>query len=254
MEETISLKEIFEVIKKRLLLISAITLGAAIIAAVISYFVLTPTYEASSQFIVNQERQDPNTQLNTGNIQTDLQLINTYNVIIKTPAILDKVIEELSLPYSVGALSSKIAVSSAENSQVVTITVTDEDPAQAVKIANTTVGVFHDEIPELMNVNNVNILTEAQLSPNPKPVAPNPILNIAIATVLGIMVGVGLAFLLEYLDNSITTEDDVEKKLGLPVLGVISRVSDEDVRENQFTFQSKQMRRSGLDGAQRKTI
>ncbi|RDW21463.1 capsular biosynthesis protein [Oceanobacillus arenosus] len=254
MEETISLKEIFEVIKKRLLLISALTLGAAIIAAVISYFVLTPTYEASSQFIVNQEIQDPNAQLNTGNIQTDLQLINTYNVIIKTPAILDKVIEELNLEYSVGTLSEKIAVSSAENSQVVTVTATDEDPAQAVKIANSTVGIFQNEIPELMNVNNVNILTVAQLSPNPKPVAPNPILNIAIAIVLGIMVGVGLAFLLEYLDNSITTEDDVEKKLGLPVLGVISRVSDEDVQENQFSFQSKQMRRSGIDGAQRKTI
>ncbi|AXI10475.1 capsular biosynthesis protein [Oceanobacillus sp. 143] len=254
MEETISLKEIFEVIKKRLLLISALTLGAAIIAAVISYFVITPTYEASSQFIVNQEQQDPNVQLNPGNIQTDLQLINTYNVIIKTPAILDKVIEELNLPYSAGALSSKIAVSSADNSQVVTVTATDEDPAQAVKIANSTVGIFQNEIPELMNVNNVNILTQAQLSPNPIPVAPNPILNIAIAIVLGIMVGIGLAFLLEYLDNSITTEDDVEKKLGLPVLGVISRVSDEDVQENQFAFQSKQMRRSGLDGAQRKTV
>lgn len=54
MEETISLKEIFGVIKKRLLLIIAFVIGAALIAAIVSYFVLTPTYQSSSQFIVNQ--------------------------------------------------------------------------------------------------------------------------------------------------------------------------------------------------------
>nr|WP_302328545.1 GNVR domain-containing protein [Salirhabdus salicampi] len=81
-----------------------------------------------------------------------------------------------------------------------------------------------------MNVNNVHILTEAKYSPNPSPIKPKPTLNIAIAMVLGLMVGVGLAFLLEYLDNTVKTEDDVEKKLGLPVLGVVSSIEDGDYR------------------------
>ncbi|GAB3042037.1 YveK family protein [Virgibacillus ainsalahensis] len=251
MEETISLKEIFGVIKKRLLMIIAFVLGAALIAAVVSYFLLTPTYESSSQFLVNQSNPDPAQEFTQNDIRTNVELINTYNVVIKSPAILDQVVEELSLPYSAGALSEKIQVASEEQSQVVTVTATDENPAMAVDIANATVGIFQNEIPDIMNVDNVSILTEASLSENPSPVAPNPVLNIAIAVVLGAMVGVGLAFLLEYLDNTVTTEDDIEKHLGLPVLGVISHINDSEVRGNHLTFQP---RRSEYNGAQKKSI
>lgn len=254
MEETISLKEIFNVIKKRLLLIMAITLGAGIVAAIISYFVLTPTYQSSSQFIVNQSPDEQATPYNVNDIRANVEIINTYNVIITSPAILGDVIEELDLPYSVDTLSQNISVANAQNSQVVTVTATDKNPAIAVDIANTTVAVFQDRIQEFMNVDNVNILTEAELSPNPSPVAPNPVLNIAIAIVLGAMIGIGLAFLLEYLDNSITTEDDIDKHLGLPVLGVISFISEEDIRNNQMAFQSQQVKRGEFNATQKKSV
>src|SRR5690625_1407187 len=227
MEETISLKEIFEVIKKRFWLISAFVCGAAVIAAAISYFVLTPTYEANSQFIVNQGEQDQSAQYSINDVRMNVELINTYNVIITSPVILEEVVETLNLPYSSGSLKDKIQVSSAENSQVVTVTVTDESPVTAAEISNTTVEVFQDKLPDLMNVDNVKILSEAKLSENPSPVAPKPMLNIAIALVLGGMIGVGLAFLLEYLDTTITTEEDVEKYLELPVLGVISHIEED---------------------------
>ncbi|APC49630.1 capsular biosynthesis protein [Virgibacillus halodenitrificans] len=254
MEETISLKEIFEVIKKRLLLIIAFVLGAAVIAAIISYFVLTPTYQSSSQFIVNQGQQDPNVQYNVNDIRTNVEIINTYNVVIKSPAILEEVVDELNLPYTAGALSEKLQVSSEQNSQVVTVTATDEDPALAVQLANTTVSIFQDKISDIMNVDNVSVLSQAELSDNPSPVAPNPMLNIAIAIVIGAMVGVGISFLLEYLDNTITTEEDIENKIGLPVLGIISHIDDADVREDQFKFQTQRMKRGGFDGAAKKSI
>lgn len=254
MEETISLKEIFGVIKKRLLMIIAITLIAAMVAAGISYFVLTPTYQSSSQFIVNQSPEEQAAQYNVNDIRANVEIINTYNVIITSPAILGEVIEQLDLPYSVGGLSENINVANAENSQVVTVTATDENPATAVDIANTTVAVFQDNIQDYMNVDNVSVLTEAQLSANPTPVAPNPVLNIAIAVVLGLMIGVGLAFLLEYLDNSITSEDDVDKHLELPVLGVISVISDEDVRGNQVSFKANRAKRGGYNAAQKKSV
>lgn len=251
MEETISLKEIFEVLKKRILMILFIALGAAAIAAVVSYFVLTPTYQSTSQFIVNQKQDDSTNQYTTNDIQSNVQLINTYNVIIKSPAILDEVVEELNLPYNAGTLGGKINVNSEQNSQVVTVTVTDENPGTAVQIANTIVETFQKNIPDIMNVDNVSILTKAELSENPNPVAPNPILNIAIAIVLGIMIGVGLAFLLEYLDNSITTEEDVETRLGLPVIGVISQMSQRDIDEGKAALQKQQTRRGGFDGAKK---
>lgn len=229
MEETISLKEIFDVLKERFLLIVFFILGSALIAAVISYFVLTPKYEATAQFIVNQGKEDPTAQYSVNDIRTNVELINTYEVIIKSKAILEEVVEELHLTHSASDLENIIDVTSAQNSQVVNVTITDPDPAQAVKIANTTVQVFQERVPELMNVDNVRILSEAEVSANPSPVSPKPNLNIAIAVVLGGMLGVGLAFLLEYLNTQINHEEDIEKHLGLPVLGAVSTVEDKDI-------------------------
>lgn len=254
MEETISLKEIYEVLKKRFLLILTFIFAFALIAAIVSYFIMTPKYEASSQFIVNQSKVDSEMQYDVNDVRMNVELINTYNVIIKSPAILDQVVEELNLSYGANELGEKLQVESAEQSQVVTVTAKDEDPAVAVDIANTTVEVFQDEIPDIMNVDNVSILTTAELSDNPTPVEPNPILNIAIAIVLGAMVGVGIAFLLEYLDNTITTEDDVEKQLGLPILGVISQVQDSDMRGSHVTFEPSRAKRGEYSGAQKETV
>ncbi|MBA2175349.1 capsular biosynthesis protein [Halobacillus locisalis] len=230
MEETISLKEIFEVLKKRILMILGIAVGAAIISGLITFFVLTPTYQSSTQFIVNQSPEQQQTAAyDINDIRTNVELINTYNVIIKSPAILDRVTEELSLEKSAGSLASQIQVSNANQSQVVDVTVTDPDPALAVEIANTTVETFQEEIPTLMNVDNVNILSPAVATADPSPVSPKPMLNIAIAIVVGLMAGVGLAFLLEYLDNSIKSEQDIEQVLGMPVMGVVSTISQEEV-------------------------
>src|SRR5699024_2057980 len=112
-------------------------------------------------------------------------------------------------------------------------------------LANTTVSIFQKEIPDIMNVDNVRILSEAETAENPSPVAPKPMLSIAIAIVLGGMVGVGLAFLLEYLDNTVKTEDDIEKRLGLPVLGTIATISEEDIRADQLRTQQQMRRRGG---------
>lgn len=252
MEETISLKEIFAVLKKRFLLIMACIIGAGVIAAIVSYFILTPAYEANSSFIVNQSQQDADKQYNISDIQTNVELINTYNVIIKSPRILDAVIEKLNLDMTNDQLAEKIQVSSEEQSQVVTVTATDENPEQAVEMANTTVTTFQDEIPDLMNVDNVKILSEAYLGANPTPVSPKPMLNLAIAIVLGAMIGVGIAFLLEYLDNTITTEEDVEKHLHTPVIGTISTVQDSDI--NNFMNAQSKRERGSYHATQKKSI
>src|SRR5699024_4106237 len=136
------------------------------------------------------------------------------------------------LSYSPEALMNNIQVSSEQDSQVVTVTVKDPDPELATEIANTTVHVFQDKVPDLMNVDNVNILSEAVTKAEPKPVEPKPMLNIAIAILLGAMLGVGLAFLLEYLDTKLRTEEDIEDKLGLPILGVISTIGAEDIKRD----------------------
>ncbi|MGZ0874773.1 YveK family protein [Priestia megaterium] len=225
MEETISLRELFQVLRKRLWLIVLITIIAATVSAVISFFVLTPVYESKTQILVNQAKSDEQLY-NTQTVQTNVQLINTYNDIIKSPAILDKVIKELKLDSSAQSLSGQIQVTNAQDSQVAQIVVQDTSAKRATEIANTTASVFKKEVPKIMNVDNVSVLSKAALGESTSPVKPQPLMNIAIAVVVGLMVGVGLSFLLEYLDNTLKTEQDIENILELPVMGVITTIKD----------------------------
>ncbi len=225
MEETISLRELFAVLRKRLWLIVLITIIAATVSAVISFFVLTPVYQSKTQILVNQAKNDQQLY-NMQAVQTNVQLINTYNDIITSPAILDKVVKELKLNGSAASLSGQIQVTSAQDSQVAQIVVQDTSAKRATEIANTTASVFQKEVPKLMNVDNVSVLSKATLGENASPVKPQPLLNVAIAIVVGLMVGVGLSFLLEYLDNTIKTEQDIENLLELPVMGVVTTIKD----------------------------
>jgi capsular polysaccharide biosynthesis protein len=152
-------------------------------------------------------------------------MINTYSVIIKSPAILEKVIDDLELEQNVDQLSQKITINSQEDSQVFSLTVQDSNPSKAVEIANAVSGTFQKEIKDIMKVDNVSILAKAVVNENPTPVKPSPLLNVAIAVVVGLMAGIGLAFLLEYLDNTIKDEDDIERLLDLPLLGSIQKIS-----------------------------
>ncbi|MCM3709224.1 YveK family protein [Sporosarcina luteola] len=242
MEETISLQDLFKTLKKRAILILLTMLLAVTVAGVVSFLLMTPIYQASTQILVNQQKVEQN-QFNTQDIQANLQLINTYNVIITSPAILSKVIENLDLNTTPAALKGKITVNSAQNSQVVNVSVQDPEPFMAVDIANTTAEVFQEEIQKLMNVDNVNILSPAVLSDNPSPIKPDPFLNMAIAAVIGLMLGVGIAFLLEYLDTTVKTEQDVEELLGLPILGLVSPITDNEMPDAKEALQRRRRKR-----------
>lgn len=223
MEETISIKDIFKTLKKRWKLIMLLTLIAALISGTISYFLLTPVYQSSTQILVNQKQSE--NQLDSTQIRSNIDMINTYSVIIKSPAILEKVIDELELDQSVEQLSQKITINSQENSQVFSLTVQDSNPTKAVEIANTVSATFQKEIKDIMNVDNVSVLAKAEIKDNPTPVKPDPLMNIAIAVAVGLMAGIGLAFLLEYMDNTIRDEKDIETLLDLPLLGSIQKIT-----------------------------
>lgn len=228
MEETISLKELLDTLKKRILLILAITLTAVMVSGIVSFFFITPIYQASTQILVNKSNSDQG-NYNPAELQTSLQLINTYMVIMKSPAILNLVIEEMDLDMTSSQLSEKVTVGSEKDSQVMNISVQDEDANRAADIANKVARVFKEE--NIMKVDNISILASAVVTDGQSPIKPQPLLNIAIALVVGLMAGVGLAFLLEYFDNTVKNEQDVEKNLGLPILGVISVIEEAKLEE-----------------------
>lgn len=227
MEETMSLQQLFKTLKKRIVFILSISILAVLITGAISYFFLTPIYSASTQILITQQKYGQN-QFNAQDIETNLQLINTYTVIIKSPAILSKVIEEMDLNTTPILLEKNIRVNSEQNSQVVTVSVRDPNAQQAINIANTTAEVFQKEVRTLMNIDNVNILSPAVQIKNPIPIMPNPILYMIIAAIIGLMLGVGIALLVELLDTTVKTEQDIEDVLALPLLGLVSPIKEKD--------------------------
>lgn len=229
MEETIDLRQLFGTLKKRLWLIALITIIAAMISGIVSFFVLTPVYQARTQILVNQESSEQQ-PLNAYTIQTNIQLISTYNEIITSPVILEDVVKKLNLNVTAKQLSGQVQVTNSQDSQVAHIVVQDTNAKRATDIANTTAAVFQEKISSIMSIDNVSILSKAELADSLNPIKPAPLKNIAIAIVVGLMLGVGLAFLLEYLDQNIKNEQDVERILQIPVIGVISEISDGEVQ------------------------
>ena len=228
MEEEISLVELFDIIKKRLAWIINATLLGILLAALFTFFVAVPEYSSTTQLLVNRTQQSEVIQ--QSDINTNVQLINTYKDIVIGPIILDEVREDLDLELTHGELAGKISISSENNSQVFSIRVTDTNPYDAADIANTTASVFQENLDEIMNVDNVTIISEAL--PNISPISPNNTLNIAIGMVLGAMIGVGLAFLFEFLDNTVKDEKFIVEEMGWTSLGRISEMTVDELKSD----------------------
>lgn len=220
MEETITIQDIVKMMKKRWKLIFLMTLLIGTIGSLFTFYVLTPKYQASSQILVNQK----NTEIDSNQYQNNVDLINTYSVIIKSPVILGKVIENLNLNQSVNELNRKITVSSQENSLVFSLTVEDINSKRAVDIVNEISETFQREISGIMNVDNVSILARAAAENNPTPIFPNNTFNIIVAVIVGLLAGIVISLLLEFLDNTLKDANDIESILDLPVLGSIQKL------------------------------
>lgn len=226
MEEEISLVELFQIIKKRMALIVNAVLVGILLASIYTFFIATPQYSATTDLLVNRS-QDESSAIERSEIDTNLQLINTYSDIITRPVILDNVREELDMETSTEALANQFEISNQDNSQMFSVTVTGENPYDVATIANTTATVFQDTIPELLNVDNVAVLSTAEADTDP--VSPNAALNLAIGLVLGGMIGVGLTFLFEFLDNTVKDDKFIANELGWTNLGAISEMSAEEL-------------------------
>ena len=170
-------------------------------------------------------KQQPEQSLQYSDLQISRQLVQTYREIARSRRVLDSVIDNLKLDYSYGQLREKVEVTSVRDTEVIHITVTDPNPRLARRIANQVADSFKAQTEEIMQLESVTILDYAVIPS--RPVSPRIPLNIAIALVVGLMVAAGLVFLLEYLDNTVKTPEDVQEYLGLPVLGIIPYVEEE---------------------------
>ena len=223
-EQVISISEIFEAIKRRWIIIVAITLTATIISGIISFFVIDPVYEASTKVFVGKEEND-NAAYNSSEINMYQQLLQTYAQAIKTKDLVNRAISGLKYDgLEARNVVESLTVNPISNTQILQIKYQSKDPNEAKDVLKSVTDEFIVTAKELVPNGNVRVIEEVELPQNP--VSPNKKMNIAIAFLVGLMVSVGLVFLLEYLDNTYKNKDQLEKDLGIPVLGAIPDVEN----------------------------
>ncbi|WP_020008209.1 YveK family protein [Salinicoccus albus] len=224
MEESVNLEKVLEILKKNMIsiLLSALLVGG--VAALITFFLISPRYEAQTQILVSQS--EGSTQVDNQDIEASLQLIHTYRDIIKSPIVLETVISNLGLQQTMPELSEQISVDNEDQSQVLNVTVLDESAEDAEAIANEAAEVFQAQITGVMNIDNVSILSPAILEADTNPVSPQPLVNITIGIVAGLLLGLTVAFSRAFFDKSVKNETDAEKHLNIPVVGSIEKFED----------------------------
>ena len=221
-EQVISLSEIFEAIKKRWIMIVAITLTATIISGVLSFFVIDPVYETSTKVFIGKEESD-DAAYNSSDIQMYQQLLQTYAQAIQTKDLVNRAISGLSYDeLEASGVVNSLTVTPISSTQILEIKYQSKNPEEAKDVLKSVTDEFIVTAKELVPNGNVRVIEEVELPE--EPVSPNKVMNIAIAFLLGLMVSVGLVFLLEYLDNTYKNKDQLEKDLGIPVLGAIPDV------------------------------
>lgn len=223
MEEEIELRQYWEVLRKRWVIVVILPLIAALTSGIISFYVLKPVYQASTTLIVGKKASESGQaavqMLDNSVLQANLQLAKTYATIAQSRTVEQNVIKDLNLSLTVEGLNRLISINPVKTTEILEVQVSNTNPELAASIANTMAQEFSKAVIEIKKVDSVSIVDKA-VTPD-KPVKPNKTLNVLIAFVVGLMASVGLVFLLEYIDNTVKTESDVEKLLGIPVLGVI---------------------------------
>lgn len=214
------IKQYLNIIIKRLWLIILLPVIAVAISAYVTIFVMDPVYESNTTLFIINKQQNPELAIAYSEIMVGQFLVKDYRELVRSRAVTGAVIEKMQLTgISPSGLAGKIFVNSKNDTRIIEIRVQDEDPQMAGKIADATAEEFMVKIKELMKVENVDMIDKAEIPT--APVKPRASVNIAISLFVGLFTAMGLAFLIEYLDDTVKTAEDIESQMNIPVLGTI---------------------------------
>ncbi|MBU5454740.1 YveK family protein [Caproiciproducens sp. MSJ-32] len=223
-EQEIRLDEIFDALKKRWFMIVSITLAATIISAAISFFLIKPKYEASTKLFIGKEEAESQ-GYNQNDVIMYQKLMKTYTETIKTKDLVEKALGSSNLEVDTKSVLENLTVTSLADTQILEVKYKSIDPNEAATIIKKVTDEFIKTSKKLVPNGNIQIIESVEVPD--KPVSPNKKMNIAIAFVLGLMVSVGLALLLEFLDNTFKTNEQIERELDIPVIGTIPQVKED---------------------------
>jgi len=217
------IKRYIQVILKKLWLIILVPVAAGAIAGYMNFYVLEPVYQAETTLLITgltSSAQQDESALRLEDIAAGQVLIYEYSAIISSNRVTDAVLQKLNDPgLTHDALRNMMSIRAVNDTRIIAITVTHNDPVKAAQIADILAEEFSNVIVELYRIENVDIIDRAQVPISP--VGPAKMRNTVLAAFAGGMFAVGLVILLEFLNTKVKTTEDVERYLGLSVIGSI---------------------------------
>lgn len=220
---TFGLKEISQILFKRIWYIILTTSIFICIAAIISYFVLPQTFEASTIVIIGNSPQ--NTEgYDYNDVLMYQQLAKTYQVIATSKTVSEKAAKKLGKGITPEVVMEKISVYAMTDTQAMEITARSISGQDAAYTANALAEAFIDEAMRIFPSGNIQILDRATIPEFP--VSPRPIFNMVIAALLGFILSTGIIILRVCLDTKVRNEKEISNELGIPVVGIIPRYEE----------------------------
>lgn len=218
--EELDLKDLFDIFWTKKVHIVLIILIFTLIGVFYSYLYVSPKYKAYTTLVLAKSTEDSegvsSGTITTTDITLNNNLVSTYSKIIKSKTVLRQVINNLGMNKTEDALQKNVSVSIAKDTQYVQIDVIDENPSQAKEIANEIAKAFSDKVAEFYKMTNVHVLDEAET-----PILPyniNHIKDIIIFVFVGLVVACVYVLMLNMLDTTIKSNEELERKIGLTVL------------------------------------
>ncbi len=213
----IDLMGLLNYLKKRIVIILAAVLVFAVLGLLYSALCIEPTYVAETRlYVLNRSST---TSVQGSDYQISTYMLQDYQILITGKNVTKEVINQLNLQMSPEGLSGKISVTAPKDTRVLQINVTDTDPELAAAIANKVCEVAIAELKRLTDANAVHQVYAAEVPMYPSNISVKKV--VSLAAILGLVIAVGVFTVVFILDDSIRNEEDVERYLGLGVLGVI---------------------------------
>ena len=196
-------------------LLLACLIGATIMAAYHTFFV-TPSYRASTELYIT----NTDSMISLQDLQIGSALTEDYQNIIKSRAVLNKVIEDLQLDTDYKGLGKLVSVSNPTGTHIIRTSVTTNDLALSRDIANDMLNVSIDRIYQIVGTSEPTIIdySEAEAVDD---VTPGMLKYMAIGGAIGIFLVAAFVIMRMFMDNTMKSDDDVEKYLRLPVLSAV---------------------------------
>lgn len=231
--EELDLKELFELFWSKKITILLVVILFAIIGVVYSVGFVTPKYKSSTTLVLTktsdggteavsgQQSIESTDSITTTDITLNSKLVSTYSELVKSNAVIRQVISNLKInELTEESVRKNVTVSAVKDTELIQITVSNDNAVYAAKIANEIATVFTEQVAQIYNINNVHVVDKAEVAEAPYNI--NHKKDIAIFALIGVVVSAAYVLVANMLDTTIKSTDDIEKKLGLPVLASIS--------------------------------